>query len=211
MATLQKITTPAGSANWAKLITPDTKFKADGEYKVNLLIREDAAEALTSQLDKLVDIAFAKEVKRNPKLKAKLSKRLPYQEVLDDEGNETGELEFKFKLNAVVNCKDGSSFSQKPALYDAKGKPLTGDINVGNGSKIKVAFEPVPYMMASTKQVSLSLRMKAVQIIDLQEYQVGGGAESYGFSEEEGYEATQTDASNTSEEAPFDELDDIDF
>ena len=99
-----------------------------------------------------------------------------------------------------------------PALYDAKGKPITSDVNVGNGSTIKVAFEPVPYTMASTKQVSLSLRMKAVQIIDLQEFEgSGASAKTYGFGEEEnGYEAP-TKEENDSPFSADDDDDDEDF
>ena len=61
---------------------------------------------------------------------------------------------------------------------------MNADQAVGNGSVIKVAVEPVTYVMASTKQVGVSLRLKAVQVIDLVES--GASAESI-FDEEDGY------------------------
>jgi hypothetical protein len=69
---------------------------------------------------------------------------------------------------------------------------------IGNGSRVKVAFEPFPYIMQSTKKVGVSLRLKAVQVIDLVEY--GNSAASV-FDEEDGYVAPppSNTASNDSE------------
>lgn len=65
---------------------------------------------------------------------------------------------------------------------------------------IRLSFTAAPYFMQSTKQVGLSLRPVAVQVIKLNEFG-GSSAEDYGFSaEEEGYEAFK-------EEAPFGSLD----
>ena len=65
---------------------------------------------------------------------------------------------------------------------------------VGNGSTVKIAVEPFPYVMQSTKQVGVSLRLKAMQVIDLVEY----GAPSSIFDEEDGYvaQAVAKDNSN---------------
>ena len=75
---------------------------------------------------------------------------------------------------------------------DAKGKPLTGETKVGGGSVIKVSYEVVPYYTAIAG-AGVSLRLKAVQIIELKAYSGGGNAESYGFGEEEGFEADDED------------------
>jgi hypothetical protein len=64
---------------------------------------------------------------------------------------------------------------------------MTEEIAVGNGSDVKVAFEPMPYMVAGTKKVGVSLRLKAVQVIDLVEY--GSPATSV-FDEEDGFTAS---------------------
>ena len=169
------LTTPKGSANWVKVFTPDTKYN-EGEYSMKLIVREDLAEDTCNELDALTDAIYKKSIKDNPKLKDKLTKRTPYERVLDDEGNETGEIEFKFKTKARITAKDGATYPNKVAVFDSK------EVRIGNGSTMKVTFEPISYMMQSTKQASVSLRLKSTQLIDLVEY---GSANPFG--EEEGY------------------------
>jgi len=196
--------TPKGSANWVKVFTPDTKYQPEGEYSMKLTVREDLAEDLCEQLDALTDAIYAKSLKDNPKLKTKLTKRTPYEQVLDDEGNETGEIEFKFKTKARITAKDGSTYTNKVAVFDAKAKPITQELKIGNGSLMKVGFEPVPYMMQSTKEASVSLRLKSTQLIDLVEF---GAASPFG--EEEGY--TFEESSKPDEETVEEEISSGDF
>jgi len=196
--------TPKGSANWVKVFTPDTKYQPEGEYSMKLTVREDLAEDLCEQLDALTDAIYAKSLKDNPKLKTKLTKRTPYEQVLDDECNETGEIEFKFKTKARITAKDGSTYTNKVAVFDAKAKPITQELKIGNGSLMKVGFEPVPYMMQSTKEASVSLRLKSTQLIDLVEF---GAASPFG--EEEGY--TFEESSKPDEETVEEEISSGDF
>ena len=212
MASATILVTPKGPAEWVKLFTPDTKFNPLGIYSINLKLKEDEAEDLTVRLRQQVDAVYASELKKNPKLKSKMMKRLPYESVLDDEGNETGLVEFKFKTKARVEMKNGDSFTQKPAVYDAKGKPITEEISIGNGSICKVAFETIPYMLASTKEASVSLRLKSVQIVELNEY----SNDSNPFDTEEGYEFEKdespfAEAEETSSKGVFSEDEDEDF
>lgn len=191
-----------GKALWCKVFEPDTKFDSNGIYSVDLLIPETKAQQLCEFLDGVADKRYKEEVKAKPKLKASLSTRPAYETDYDEDGNETGNLKFKFKLKASGQTRDGRDYSQKPAVVDAKRKPMTEEVAVGNGSTIKVAFEPIPYVMASTKQVGVSLRMKAVQIIDLVEY--GGSAASV-FDEVDGFEAVDSEPKGTD---AFDDGDD---
>ena len=39
---------------------------------------------------------------------------------------------------------------------------MTKETLIGNGSKVKVAFEPIAYMMPATKKVGVSLSMNLV-------------------------------------------------
>jgi hypothetical protein len=121
-----------------------------------------------------------------------------------DTGDDTGNVEFKFKLKAKVRKRDGTTYEQQPAVVDSKRVPLTKETLIGNGSKVKIAFEPVSYVMPSTKKAGVSLRLKAVQVIDLVEY--GNSATSV-FDEEDGYVAPATTTETVSEEIPFDEGD----
>lgn len=198
MAAKKIYTTPKGEAVWPKLFTPDTKFVAEGEYSMKLVIREDKAEKLMEFLDAEASNAYNKAVKANPKKKAKITKRTPYEVEYNEDGDETGNIEFKFKMKARVELKDGTSFTQKPAVFDAKGKPITEDVNIGSGSIMKAGFELVPYFMASTNEASVSLRLKSAQLIDLVEYT---GTDNP-FEEEEGYSFDEDEEANDS---PFEE------
>jgi len=193
-----------GNALWAKVFEPDTKFDANGIYSVNLLIPEAEAAEVCEYLDSVVEQRYAEEVKAKPKLKNGLSTKPPYEPEYDQNGDPTGNIEFKLKLKAKVQARDGSVYSQKPIVVDAKRKPMDPEIAIGNGSVIKVAYEPIPYMMASTKQVGVSLRMKGVQVLDLVEY--GGGSSM--FDEEDGY-ISEAVAKDDRQDIPFDsEVDD---
>ena len=186
MAKSQKVM--RGQALWAKLFEPDTKFDANGIYSISLVLPEVDAADMCEQLDTLCAAKFDEEVEKKPALKNQLSIQPPYTPVYDREtGDATGEIEFKFKLKAKVNTRDGRTFEQKVAVVDAKRTPMTEEIAIGNGSDVKVAFEPMPYMVAGTKKVGVSLRLKAVQVIDLVEY--GSPATSV-FDEEDGFTAS---------------------
>lgn len=187
-----------GSALWAKVQEPDTKFDPDGTYSISVLVPETEAQEMCEYLDDIVDKAYAEEIKNSPKKQATLSTRKGYDYNYDQDGNQTGLIEFKVKLKAKVTRQDGTSFSQKPVVVDAKRQPLNPDIAVGNGSDVKVAFEPRPYVMNSTKQVGVSLRMKGVQVINLVEY---GNSVSTMFDEEDGYVVESAPIAST----PFDD------
>lgn len=189
-----------GKALWAKVFEPDTKFDSNGIFSVNLLIPEAEAQEVCEYLDSIVEQRFAEEVKAKPKLKATLSTKPPYEDEYDQNGNPTGNIEFKLKLKAKVQTRDGSTYEQKPVVVDAKRTPMDSNTAIGNGSVIKVAYEPIPYMMASTKTVGVSLRMKGVQVIDLVEY--GGGSSM--FDEEDGFVSEAVAKDNRQDDIPFD-------
>lgn len=181
----ERFVSPKGIASYPYLTKPDTKFNPDGEYKVSLIVAGDDSSKIIALLTEKHKAAVAQVKKENAGKRVKEGD-LPFIE------NDDGTVTFKFKMKAKVTPKKGDPFEQKPALFDAKGKPLTGEPKVGGGSTIKVSYEVVPYYTAIAG-VGVSLRMKAVQIIELKEYSGGGDAESYGFCEEDGFEADEDD------------------
>lgn len=184
---LQRYTTPAGIAQYPYLSKPDTKFNPDGEYKISLEIPADEAQAITAFLDEQLAVSIATAKKENAGKKIKEGDA-PYSV-----NDETGAVSVRFKLKAKVTPKNGDAFEQKPAIFDAKGKPITGDAKVGGGSKVKVAYELVPYYTAIAG-AGISLRLKAVQVIDLKEFSGGASADAFGFGKEDGYEAEDSPA-----------------
>jgi hypothetical protein len=176
-----------GSAQWAKVLEPDTKWNPLGDYTINLQMSQANSAEMCERLEQIVQEEFSKAIKEKPPLKNTLTTQAVVNTVYDKEtGDDTGKVEFKFKLKAKGQRKDGSYYEQQPAVIDAKKQPLPKDMLIGNGSRVKVAFEPIPYIMQSTKKVGVSLRLKAVQVIDLVEY--GNSATSV-FDEEDGFVA----------------------
>jgi len=173
-----------GNALWAKVFEPDTRYVPEGEYSIQVVVPETEAAEVCEQLENMAQAKLAEVVKEQPKLKNVLSTRTPFEDETDETGNPTGNVLFKTKMKARIKSRDGRVYEQKPAVVDAKRTPLDGSQLIGNGSLVKVAVEPVSYMMQSTKQVGVTLRLKAVQIINLVEY---GNTTSSIFDEEDGF------------------------
>lgn len=184
-----RYTTPAGTAQYPYLTKPDTKFNPDGDYKVNLELPVAEAQEVIAFLDEQFAVALAQAKKDNPGKKIKEGS--PGYEINEDAGTAV----LKFKTKAKVTTKSGDSFTQRVALFDAKGKPITTAPNIGGGSKVKVSYEVMPYYTAIAG-AGLALRVKAVQILNLVEFSTGGNAGAYGFGEEEGYEASAAATDN---------------
>lgn len=182
-----RYTTPKGVASYPYLTKPDTKFNPDGEYKISVEIPGEDAQDIVTFLDEQFALSVAKAKKDNP------GKKIKEGDVPYSINEDTGKVTVKFKLKAKVTPKIGDPFEQRPALFDAKGKPVGADAKVGGGSIVKVAYELIPYYTAIAG-AGVSLRMKAVQIIELKEFSGGASSEAYGFGEEEGYEAEDTPA-----------------
>lgn len=179
-----------GTAMWAKVFEPDCKWNPLGDYSINLQMPVADSVEMSEKLDQIVQAKFKEAIEDDPRLKNTLTTQDVCQVVYDrDTGDDTGNVEFKFKLKSKVQKRDGSYYEQQPAVLDSKKVPLNGDTLIGNGSKVKVAFEPVPYVLAATKKVGVSLRLKAVQVIDLVEY--GNNASSV-FDEEDGFVANKS-------------------
>ncbi len=215
-----KITTPRGTAKFPWLNNPNTKFAADGVYTVNLLVPEDEAQSLMEQLDEMAEETYQKaveELKEKKKVAEikKIQKVEPYSRETDEDGNETGNIEFKFKMPAkVTSKKTGKTITLAPKLFDAKGKPVKNTVIIYGGSIIKVNFSPSLYFMPATKQCGVSLRLNAVQVLDL--VSRGGKATDYGFDKEDGYEYAEleddslnNDESEATDAAPVDENEDF--
>jgi hypothetical protein len=178
--------TPKGVAVWPHLHAPDTKFNADGIYGTKLTLSGNEGAALAEAIDNAIleSVKAAKEENKGKKVK---QADAPYS--LNEE---TGEYTFNFKLNAKGKKRDGTVFSQQPALFDARGGKIPAGVRVGGGSTIVVAYEIAPFFTALVG-AGVTLRMKAVQVLNL--VQFGGTASSFGFdSDEEGFDASGMEA-----------------
>lgn len=186
----ERFVSPKGRFVYPWLTTPDTKFDADGVYRLKLAVPATDASGLVEMLEEKQADHLA-----NNKAKVRKEGSSPFE--LDEE---TNEYLFTFKMKAKVTTKDGTEFTQRPAIFDASGQPCR-DLKIGGGTTGKISFEIIPY---ANKMIGagLSLRLKAVQIIDLVEYGQQD-ADSYGFGEEEGFSAKTGNDFEADEAAEF--------
>lgn len=206
-----KVTTPIGTLIWPKLASPDD-YKGKKTYSAKIRLNEEDSQALIAKIEaelaKFWPIAKAElEEKlaeaKTGKQKAEAKKALEemaeaeksYKPAYDDDGNETGEYEFNFKMPDHFMGKDKKPVFMKPDVFDAKGKVLKVVPEVWGGTTAIVAGELRPYSMPIG--VGISLRLKAVQLIEL----AGAGgqkdASSYGFGQQEGYEGSDEEPEGT--------------
>lgn len=170
-AIYQKFVSPAGVARYPKITTPDTKGQyATGRYKTDVVFDE---VGLASMKKALTEFA-AKNLPgvSNPHLPIKVSK--------------DGVTFIVFKGGMT---KDGEA--RKPALTDAKKNAIPKGVEIGAGSKIKVAGTMATYEKGPNKGVTIYL--DAVQVIDLVE---GSEDPTSRFAEEDGYVAEASEAAD---------------
>lgn len=200
-----KFTTPPGIAIYPKLDIPDTKFDPDGKYSVRLKWPADVIQPLRERVEKLIDERHAELVKEDKRKGKEATIRSPFKEVLDDEGEPTGEIEATFSMKAIVRwSKAGVEKTriQRPIVADARGRPTKA--TPWSGSTLAVRFEASADYWTGQKVVGSSLNLIGAQIIKLVS---GGGAEDIsemgfstyddGYVDDNDYSATDDDGDDT--------------
>ena len=180
----ERFVSPKGRFVYPWLTTPDTKFDPEGVYRLKLAVPATEAAAVVEGLEtKWAEILSTNE--------AGVTKESTKPWSLDEA---TNEFLLSFKMKAVVTTREGETWKQRPSIFDAAGLPCT-DLKIGGGTMGRVSYEIIPYANAAIG-AGLSLRLKAVQIIDLVEF---GSADAgdYGFESEDGFETAPA-------EVPFD-------
>ena len=187
-----RMVSPRGIANWPKLNEPDTKWDPEGKYTCKLILDANDADvqAFVAQLERIRDDFFnAKVEELKAEKKMALARELGKADVIkvdydQETGDETGKLIFGASMKAKGVRKDGTPWSQKPTIFNAKGVELKSPPMISGGSTLKLSVEVSPFVNATTKAVTLSVRLKAAQLIKLN----SGGARSFsdhGFGTEE--------------------------
>lgn len=203
-----KGTSPKGVFKYPHLIEPDygTKEfpKKEGEYNSRLVLDKAGTEAFLKQLKPVIDYAAEQGAKDFAELKLAVRKKLGEltindvaEELYDPDTEEpTGMYEFRFKTKASGVSK-GKKWTRTMPLFDAKGNPIKKIDAVWGGTEGKLSYVARYYFVNGSGVAGVTLYLEAAQIINL----VAAGqrdAGGYGFEEEEGYEADNS-------EAPFDE------
>jgi len=177
-------TTPKGTAYYPYISAPDPKFDEQGHYKVNLCLPKDEAKPVTD-LIKAELLAGIKALTDSGKT-VKKQAPLPFEDEIDDEtGEPTGNVIIKFKSKAAY----------KPAVFDAKGQMMPKH-NIYGGSVVKVNGAASFYMSPSIG-AGITLRLRAVQVIEYVEGSSGAG--KFGFGEEVGFTIEDGDSEHVEE------------
>jgi len=171
--------TPRVTGIYPWLQKADTKFNAEGEFRVRGRAPTGDWAPLLAQLQPILDTYVQAEkdkvdAKVNPEKAGKMKKAKVcpiFKDVIGTDGEPTGERDGNFKMKAVITYKekDGSPTSKnmRPQVWDAKGTVTKK--NPWSGSILRVLFFPMPYFSAKDYEFGLSLKMIGVQIIKLVE------------------------------------------
>ncbi len=198
---LTTIVTPMGTALYPYLRTTERFNGTDtGKYSIQIKLSEKDTAELMERLDKEWEAA-----KQSPDFAGK-SFRKGTVPNLGYRADKAGDAVFKAKTNATIRTKTGEVLHKTVPIFDAKGKPIKGDI--GYGSTVRLSITLAPYATSSTNY-GLALYLNGVQVIKMVEKgSFGASAESFGFHEEEGYTAEEEDSVD---EVPFDTNEEEDF
>ena len=218
---------PKGKLEWPHLFVPQKKFENQlphGEYKVELILPKDDAKSMQKLLKEMDDAHFKKTADKAlekfreskngekdnfkdglefAKKKGMERKPIPGSPVKDENLEETGEIKFTFREDAVWENKEKTWRKEwKINVRNAKNKTWDMTKEIGNGSLGKVAYEIQTHDMP---HIGVRLKLRGVQVLDWIEYQKSG--DSSPFQEEEGEDINAEEAIEEAEELFKEEAD----
>lgn len=197
-----KIVTKAGEAFYAHLREPEVYEGKELGYSIQLKLSKEDTDDLMAKLE-------AELEKAKSEMKLKAGRKWSKEPFMGFKTDKDGDIVFKFKASMTIHTRAGEELPRTIAVFDATGKPIKGD-NIGNGSIVKVAATIIPFHVSNAVN-GLSLRLNAVQVLNLVEYGQGGSAKSYGFGEEEGYVCEDNVVSTDEAEDNVEFVEDGDF
>jgi hypothetical protein len=201
MADNKNIPTPRGTVSGFTAVQEPTwdYNRTAKEYQIKVSFDAADFDKLRNRLQKMLDAKYEEVLEDNPKLKKVLSKAEIGSVEYDDDGEETGRIEVRFKQKYEIEYRkngEDKTFKKFVRLVDSRGKTIKDKVRIGTGSEVVVSFEPNPYYTAKDKEVGISFnRLAGVQLIKLVEYEGDGGPsnEDLGFGsydDEDGFDAS---------------------
>lgn len=177
----EAFTSPVGEAVFPWITKADTEYDPSGTFRTDLSVPFDDAQDFIAKLEKIrsdfiqtLPVNKQKALSPIPVYREELT-RPEYpedataeqkKEIRDSwEGEPTGNVLFRFKLKAHVDTEDGG-FDQEPTVvHAATGEKVEGPVY--NGSVVRIRGQVVPYTNNAAGTVGVTLRMKAVQVVEL--------------------------------------------
>lgn len=166
---------PFGAAKYPWITKADTEFNDGGLFHVKVVVApEDGAQEYKAEIKHGADAAFEAAMEgKSPAERKKWSPYYPFEDVLDDAGNETGAVEFTFKQNQTIRLKDGTTKKVSIRVVDHQDKDTKAP--VFGGSILRCMYAARPATIASARQVGVRLDFCAVQVKEFKQGNQGGG------------------------------------
>lgn len=180
----RKGVTGVGEALFPHLIAPEQyQGKSTNKFTVLMKFNEKDKAKLLKEMDEEWQKYVESEEGKQHKYKYDYNNSM--KEYKDEEY-------FKFKMTHIIQTKKGEWERHVP-IFDASQKDISGTItDIGSGSKMKIAYELVPFYVTN-KNYGITLRMTAVQLLELKEH-AEGSASDFGFGTEKGYVQEEAEA-----------------
>lgn len=178
---------------FSSIFKPSTTYNKAGEYLISILVSEEEGKKTLEAIKEVRKIQFKNFKKGKTDTVAEILTVKPYSKVDEETGESEPDSEGRWiiKAKAKANIKEGKA-THKIGVFDAKGKPVPA-CRLGEGSTVRLKLNLSGYTVAGKSGVSIKL--SAVQIINLVEYQGTSNTASFdGFKvEEDGYEFNEED------------------
>jgi len=185
---------PIGVAHFPKLIEPD-EYEGVKKWKTGLIMSADAADAFIAELQPLLDAFVQETIEAEPNVaKRKKLEAFEVKEIMKDELDESGEPTGNVILQVSRNVETKKGRNDPPSFFDSFNKPLTLD-SLWGGSRIRCAGYVMLYCMKGTKSFGASVKLDAVQVIELRDKSSGGGGGSAFGVVEGGFGGSSADTS----------------
>lgn len=155
-----QITTPVGIAVYPHLRSTEVFEGVDsGKYTCGIRLDKESTDKLMKRIENEWEMA-----KKTPEFEDKRFGRNT-NPTLGFNEDKDGEIRFKAKTTALIKTKVGEVIEKTVPVFDAKNKPLAEDIELGDGSKIRLCMLLRPFY-ASSSIYGIQLLLKAVQVIE---------------------------------------------
>ena len=200
--------TPVGTAIYPHLLTVDDyQLKEHGKREFNTSLRlapsaeRDTFQALIDITSKQAYDDVLSELSSGDGKAKKLAKEFevhtPYAYAVDDEGDDTDDIVFKFKCLGGGTDKQGKDWEKELPVFDSLGQPIMGEarksMRLWGGSRISVACQLIPFAAKGLKKAGVSLRLQAVQVVEAKGGDDNGAGFGFGVIEG-GYKADTFEA-----------------
>lgn len=226
-APLKKITSPKGIAAPFPKVTEVDDYKGEKAYKAGLILNpeddgvaeylnaieaavDSAYDAGIADLNSQLESAKGAKIASLKKTIGELEKHSPVVDEYADDGSLTGNKIVKFKRKAAGTFQDtGKTWTHVVPVFDSQKNTIEQGTPVWGGSVLRCQAELLPYCATGLKKAGVSMRLFAVQIIEINSGSDASGGD--GFDMEDGYVASASVGVSSTVEPSVDTDEDEDF